>query len=239
MNSREKMDQKQLEMDRRQLEIDRRELEIDRRESQLTKEAAAKKEEEKQFLIEYEEKKTLLLDEMQRKKLDAVVAENYELAISIRDEIDFIEKDGMTTEHMEATLDAKFNPKPMKKTTKTTKTKTTKSAGGTRTRRVIRDGFISSFRVDSAGRTNGKNSKFVMKDGKICEYNQTWITNNNPAMNQWIEEKEILAKYFERPKEAGGARPYTNSNQVMPGWLMNGRDYVIYEEGERPICDWD
>ena len=102
MNSRETMN-KQLEIDRRQLEIDRRELEIDRRESELTKEAAAaavaaaKKEEEKQFLIEYEEKKTLLLDEMQRKKLDAVAAENYELAISIRDEIDFIEKDGMTT----------------------------------------------------------------------------------------------------------------------------------------------
>ena len=108
MNSQQTMNQQQLNIEKRQLEIDRRQLEIDRRQVELEKEAfevaKKKEEEENQFLIEYEEKKTLLLDEMKRKKTDAVAVENYELAISIRDEIDFIEKDGMKTSNIPETL---------------------------------------------------------------------------------------------------------------------------------------
>ena len=108
MNSHQTMNQQQLlNIEKRQLEIDRRQLEIDRRQVELEKEAfevVKKKEEENQFLIEYEEKKTLLLDEMKRKKTDAVAVENYELAISIRDEIDFIEKDVMKTSNIPETL---------------------------------------------------------------------------------------------------------------------------------------
>ena len=87
--------------------------------------------------------------------------------------------------------------------------------------------------------TDGKTTKFIMKDDKVCEYNQTWITKNNPGMNQWIEEKDIMAKYF--APEGKNAQNYSNSTKTMPqwAWLVEGRDYVIYDEYERPACEWD
>ena len=82
MNTSASMNTQQLAMAKRQLDIDRRQLEIERHESDI---AAAKV--AARVVAEEEANKKLLLTELERNKVAAVTAENYELAISIRNSI--------------------------------------------------------------------------------------------------------------------------------------------------------
>ena len=82
----------QLTIAKRQLDIDRRQLEIEIQEADIAAAKVAAAEE-----VLREENKKLLLAELERNKVAAVTAENYELAISIRDKIDEILAPGLPT----------------------------------------------------------------------------------------------------------------------------------------------